>query len=52
LGEEEIMDKATILIILWVSLVVGIFVIGEYYACNPKNSLAAQINWAGNPECK
>lgn len=40
------------ILIIWFILIIGTLVVIDKYSCNPKNSLAAQINWAGNPECK
>ena len=36
-------------------IAIGIVIIGIlalYQPCNPKGSIAAKINWAGNPVCK
>ncbi len=38
--------------LVFVLLVLATVGLALYEPCNPKNSLAAQINWAGNPECK
>lgn len=44
------MKAALFIGFIWVLLITASFYI-ESTICNPKGSLAAQINWAGNPEC-
>ena len=40
------------MLLLWLVILLGTVMILDRYSCNPKNSLAAQIDWAGRPECK
>ena len=40
------------ILLICLVILLGTVVILDRYSCNPKNSLAAQINWAGKPECK